>query len=280
MALFDLLASNRTTEQKLIDAVSSNDVELLKTLFEDGVDLNKKVYKFGGDTALHLAATQGKTLAIQYLIDAGMNFEQPNDSGRTPLSNAVRSSQISAVKLLLMHCKSDPCLEYLWIYNHEGEIFIPENVNLRAIEIISAPNLLFQKCPLLKSSYWDQFFKKNCNEIHLNHKNIKLLFMTGFKYPDPVFIEYEKKVVNRIENIENDGIWSFLQDDVKEELKQKLNEILEMLQNMKKTPLPLTNLCRLTVRWSFWNKCNVYYGTQQLPLPTSLKKFIVFDGDY
>ena len=277
MALFDLLARSRTTEQKLIDAVSSNDIELLEELLEDGVDLNKKVYKYGGDTALHLAATKGMTRVIEYLIHAGVNCEQPNDSGITPLYNAVRANHSSAVKLLLMHCKSDDRLKFLWSEDDNELFTISENVEMQAVEIISASNLLFQKGKSV-STLWDQLFMICENEILDHHGNMKLLFLTVFKHPNPSFLKYEKKVVKRIENFENGEIWRSLSEDEKLISKKKFNEVLILLQNMKKNPLSLAHLCRLTIRWSFWNKCNVYYGAWKLPLPTSLKNYIVFDG--
>ncbi|XP_053406870.1 putative ankyrin repeat protein RBE_0489 isoform X3 [Mercenaria mercenaria] len=103
MALFDLLASTRSLEQKLIDAVSSNNIEQLQKLLEEGVDPNKKLHKFGGDRAIHIAATKGNTSAIEHLINAGADYELPNDLGITPLYNAVRANHPLAVKELLKH---------------------------------------------------------------------------------------------------------------------------------------------------------------------------------
>ena len=51
----------------------------------------------------------------------------------------------------------------------------------------------------------------------------------------------------------------------------------DSLLNMKCTHR-LQHLCRLKVRNSFHN-CNVFYGSEQLHLPTSLKKYLLYEGE-
>lgn len=280
MALFDLLATTRSSQQKLEDTISTKNIEQLKRLLEDGVDPDIKLHKFGGDRAIHLAATKGNVEIIELLIHAGSVCDLPNDSDITPLYNSFRANHSEALKVLMKHCRLDKRLNYLWVEGLYLESKISEDYAIQAVQIVSAPNLLFQSHHL-RPTYWDVYFTLCLSNMSTQSlacfENIKLLFLTGFERPDSVFLTYEKKISEKLDNLETNVQWLNLNEDKQAEVVAHLKDLILWLSFRKTNPSSLTHLCRLAIRGSFWNKCNVFYGTHRLPLPTQLKAFILFD---
>lgn len=280
MALFDLLSNARTIPQKLEDAITTHDLTELRKLLEDGIDPNIKLHKFGGDRAIHLAASRGDVQIIKQLINAGCVCDQPNDSNITPIYNAFRANKCEAFKELLKYCGIDKHLNYLWIEGLYVESKISEDYAIQTVQIISASNLLLQ-AHHQHPTFWDVFFTMNLSNLTDQFfptcENIKLLFLTGFKTPDSAFLIYEKKVVEKFQNLSNIDQLSDLSEAEQVVVEDKAEEILDILSFMKKNPLSLKHLCRLAIRCSFWNKCNVFYGVHRIPLPTQLKKYILFE---
>jgi ankyrin repeat protein len=99
--LVDLLVANKA-EYNIQDAAAIGDLEKVKVMLKDNPDL---VFSrdFGGNTALHWAATQGRTNIVKLLLanKADVNAKANNKSGWTPLRMAVLSGNKDIVELLL-----------------------------------------------------------------------------------------------------------------------------------------------------------------------------------
>jgi len=82
----------------IIDAIENGDIELVKKLIKDGINLNKK-YK-DGYTALIMAVTENNIEIVKLLIDAGVNLDKKDEEGFTALHHAIWNN-IEIVKLLI-----------------------------------------------------------------------------------------------------------------------------------------------------------------------------------
>ena len=70
-------------ELRLIDAAKRSDVEAVRALVEQGLDVNARAAD--GATALHWAAYRGRVELIQLLIRSHAAVDATNDLGVTPL---------------------------------------------------------------------------------------------------------------------------------------------------------------------------------------------------
>ena len=86
-------------ELRLISAVRNRDLEAVRLLLKEGVDVN--VRQADGAVALHWAAHWDDVPAAKLLIAAGARPEAANDLGVTPLYLACRYGSASMVRLLL-----------------------------------------------------------------------------------------------------------------------------------------------------------------------------------
>jgi uncharacterized protein len=75
----------------LINAASSNNLELMKWLIENGAVVNHQ--DRNGFSALHFTAQENKVDASKLLIENGADLDLKDGNGNTPLSNAVFSSR-------------------------------------------------------------------------------------------------------------------------------------------------------------------------------------------
>lgn len=73
----------------IIDAVTHNDIKLVKKFIKDGTDLN--IQDDFGFTALNIAANNNNVKIVKLLIDAGVHIDIPDEDGETALSCAVQN---------------------------------------------------------------------------------------------------------------------------------------------------------------------------------------------
>lgn len=81
-----------------IEAASNGDVDELKRLVGFGIDLNNADYD--GRTPLHLAAAEGRLEAVRFLINKGVAIQPRDRWENTPLNDARRHGQGPVVELL------------------------------------------------------------------------------------------------------------------------------------------------------------------------------------
>jgi ankyrin repeat protein len=86
------------SDSLLVQAATIGDLSLLEACLDAGITIETKADD--GSTALHCAARAGQTAAAQYLLEKGALFEV---NGRSPLHEAILSSNAETVELLLQH---------------------------------------------------------------------------------------------------------------------------------------------------------------------------------
>ena len=70
-------------DNNLIDYVRANNIKAIEELINDGVNLNETDHK--GDTPLNWAASYGLAHIIKLLIDGGADVNKQNNNGKTAL---------------------------------------------------------------------------------------------------------------------------------------------------------------------------------------------------
>ncbi len=83
----------------LHDEVSKGDLKQIKELIIRGVDVNEK--DSNGYTPLHIAARNGNVEIARYLIAKGAIINVKSENEKTPLHYAAQYGHLSAVKLLV-----------------------------------------------------------------------------------------------------------------------------------------------------------------------------------
>ena len=90
--------------RQLIEALDEGDINMVKQLIEKGVDVNQG--QFFGWTPLIWASRGGHLEIVKYLLSHGANVNQANDDGNTPLifaSREGREGHLEVVKYLVEH---------------------------------------------------------------------------------------------------------------------------------------------------------------------------------
>jgi ankyrin repeat protein len=97
-------AQNETPIARLLRAIEENNVTLLEEVLREDRTLADR-HIVGSDTALILAAEQGKTPIVKALLKTDTYANAKNRLGRTPLILAVIGGHIETVKALLKEQK-------------------------------------------------------------------------------------------------------------------------------------------------------------------------------
>ena len=91
--------SEPSLDIQLLNASSKGDLDKVKSLLKQGVDINT-VYE-NGDTGLILSSTNGHLEVVEFLIKSGIDIEAVNQRGKTSLMLASQDGNIEIVKLLI-----------------------------------------------------------------------------------------------------------------------------------------------------------------------------------
>jgi len=86
-------------QKRLIAAARGGDVEEIKALIDQGLDIDCEL-KYGA-TALMLAAARGQDEVVRVLLAAGAKVNRRNRFGASPLLEASEKGHVGAVKLLV-----------------------------------------------------------------------------------------------------------------------------------------------------------------------------------
>jgi ankyrin repeat protein len=86
-------------DEELENACIDGDLEEVKRLLDDGVDVNSK--NNVGSTPLYLACTFRHANVVKILIDRGANVNINTKNGRTPFQQACENNDATVVKLLI-----------------------------------------------------------------------------------------------------------------------------------------------------------------------------------
>jgi ankyrin repeat protein len=99
MALACVTGLSAATDLRLIDAVKSRDLERVRALVKERVDVNAR--QGDGATALHWAVHRDDLDAVDLLIAAGAKADVADDTGATPLHLACVNRRAAVVERLL-----------------------------------------------------------------------------------------------------------------------------------------------------------------------------------
>nr|CAD7570710.1 unnamed protein product [Timema californicum] len=97
-------------ERKLSVAASMNNVDLVRTWLEQGVDPNCADSQ--GRTPLHLAASRGFSEVVRLLLEGGADPNKRDSLGNTPLHLAACTNHVAVVTLLLKAGTNVNCSDY------------------------------------------------------------------------------------------------------------------------------------------------------------------------
>ncbi len=98
----DANAKDKWGHTSLYYAIRKDNLDLMNILIANGAKVDiKHLGEATGETALHYAATTGKTEAVKLLLKAGANINAKDDRGRNVLHRAVQSADGEIVALLV-----------------------------------------------------------------------------------------------------------------------------------------------------------------------------------
>lgn len=270
MSLLEYLEQSRTPKQKLIDAIRINDVRKVHELLESGLAPDLKIHVYGEDTVVHQAASRGHFRCIEELIKAGADCDTPNAFGVTPVFNAARRGHTLAMHVILKHSRDILGLHTLW---HDGKwtefLHTSATDPVLATLIIATPDVNQMRVNLCSNIL--------CRCIQRNYvKSLYAFFLSGYKSDIDT---YRAKIKAAIDNMSraignSEILVSNSTEDRKMEYLTGFLKVDELLN--KKVTHSLQHICRLRIRNAFHGNCNVYFGSEQINLPRSLKKYIVF----
>lgn len=90
-------------QDKLVDAIYDDDWKKVKQLISMGADITEINSDFGDDSALHLAAYQGRIDVCEWLIKLGMKVNAYGMDRETPLHAAADAKRPEICQLLINH---------------------------------------------------------------------------------------------------------------------------------------------------------------------------------
>ena len=90
-------------QEELVDAVYDDDWKKVKRLISKGADITEMNSDWGDDSALHVAASQGRTDVCEWLIKLGMEVNAQRMEGETPLHLAAGWKRPETCQLLINH---------------------------------------------------------------------------------------------------------------------------------------------------------------------------------
>lgn len=132
----------RSVEEKAQHAINRGRIRDLASLLNGGFAINDPVNE-AGSTMLHLAAADGSTLIINFLIQRGSNINCKDHRGVTPLHNAAWRGNTLAIQLLVsLHASVDektndnqtPLHYACWKgHVHAAQLLLDAHANVNAV---------------------------------------------------------------------------------------------------------------------------------------------------
>ncbi len=95
---------------QLLDAVLTENINEVKKLLKQRLDINAVYDDYSGNSVLHIAVINGNKELTEIILQNGGEVNTKNHLEQIPLHNAVSSSNIEITKLLIQY-KSDSSLK-------------------------------------------------------------------------------------------------------------------------------------------------------------------------
>ncbi len=95
------LVASPTYGMNIFEAATIGDTERVEELIAAGIDVNQQ--DNNGNTPLHKAARRGRHAIVETLIANKADVNKQNICGETPLHKAARHGKLKAVKILIAH---------------------------------------------------------------------------------------------------------------------------------------------------------------------------------
>lgn len=117
-------------------AAQSGDIESIKILLQQGVEINElghSWYDYG--SALHLAVSENHLAVVKYLIEQGAIVDVRNQNDLTPLHNAAWNGNLEMMRVLLNAGADIDASNY---ENHTPLTCARDNNQSEAIEFIES----------------------------------------------------------------------------------------------------------------------------------------------
>ncbi|XP_050398481.1 ankyrin repeat domain-containing protein 42 [Patella vulgata] len=241
--LFHVLLNGFGSEKKMLEAVTTKDVDVVCDLIQNGFNVNSKLQRQGGNSALHLASQLGDVHLVKYLLKAGGDPMLKNDLNSTPIILAARNQHVECLEILIKSAKNLLGIESLWL-QYNGSIFLwkESTENIIYCFICATPDLR----QLRSNTQQNLFFL--CVDKKM-YRCLRLWVILGNSLASNQFAYL---------NSEDDKLY------------------VDWVKGFEREVKTLQHYCSLALRRAFHNKCNVFYGVEYLPLPKGLKEFIIW----
>ena len=89
--------------EDLVQAAALGFIDMVRCLLLAGMDVNERLHRFKGITALMLACRHGHADVVTLLIDFGAHIEAWDSDGDSAMTAAIRNGDVDIVRLLIGH---------------------------------------------------------------------------------------------------------------------------------------------------------------------------------
>ena len=169
--------------KKLIKNAMSGNLEIVKSLIEQGADVNAK--DIDGWTALIRSSKKGYLEVVKYLIDKGADVNAKTNNGTTALMNSSDEEHLDIVKYLInkgadinskdnigwtaliFSSYGEEVVKYL--INKGADLEAKDELGNTALEYIKSNTILDSLIPYIKKY---KFFEGIYNDLEIEQKHI------------------------------------------------------------------------------------------------------------
>ena len=259
MDLFSFIGLHLTP---LENAVKQNDFKKLEELLNQGIDPNTTLTKLWGDTALHIAARHGYFKCIEILLAHGAKAETLNDSGISPLHDAIYLNHQRAALEILYKVDYFKSIEDILLWDSNLlKYFLRELSDESLVILIKAT-----PCGDKTKDNLRHNLIPSCISRHF-YKSLKCWIYCG----NSMTSEQESDLQEILQPSDVS-----VQDDQNTETEKIKTDFRDWQVDFKKNAGSLQYYCCLSIRRCFYGNCNVFRGVVQLPLRKALRRDVCF----
>ena len=151
------MKTQQELNNELIDNAKYGNLDIVKSLIEQGVDIEAKDIYEDDDTALMWSSLKGHLEIVKYLIEQGANVNAKNKNGYTALIWSAYNGHIDIIKYLIENSAD------INVENHYGHTALILSFRYEHLEIVNY---------LIPYIYDYKAFEKIYNELEIEQKHI------------------------------------------------------------------------------------------------------------